>query len=192
MLALVVIAAVVTGYVLINDAKSNEGSASNIGKVPSDSIAATSTAPAADNSVAASPDDQTAQTQPADAQAQAQPADNSTNNATTMGLQIKTTTPGTGTAVVKAGDTVSVLYTGKLQDGTVFDASSKHGNQPFDFTVGQGMVIKGWDQGLLGAKVGEKRTLTIPGDLAYGPQGIPGTIPPNATLIFDVEVLSIK
>src|SRR6266567_3300893 len=108
-----------------------------------------------------------------------------------MGLDIKTTQEGTG-AAVKAGDTVSVLYTGKLMDGTVFDASSKHGNQPFDFQVGAGMVIKGWDQGLVGAKVGEKRTLTIPSDLAYGPQGIPGTIPGGATLIFDVEVLAIK
>lgn len=116
---------------------------------------------------------------------------NQTNQQKTMGLEIKTTQEGIG-AVVKTGDTVSVLYTGKLMDGTVFDASIKHGNQPFEFTVGAGMVIKGWDQGLLGAKVGEKRTLTIPGDLAYGPGGIPGTIPPNATLIFDIEVLAIK
>jgi len=124
---------------------------------------------------------------------QPEPANNNPNNETKpMGLEIKTTQEGTGTQVVKSGDTVSVLYTGKLMDGTVFDASVKHGNQPFDFTVGAGMVIKGWDQGLLGAKVGEKRTLTIPGDLAYGPQGIPGTIPPNATLVFDVEVISIK
>ena len=109
-----------------------------------------------------------------------------------MGLDIKTTHEGTGTQAVKAGDTVDVLYTGKLQDGTIFDASANHGNQPFEFTVGAGQVIKGWDQGLLGMKVGEKRTLTIPGDLAYGANGIPGTIPPNATLIFDIEVLSIK
>ncbi|HEX8974284.1 MAG TPA: FKBP-type peptidyl-prolyl cis-trans isomerase [Patescibacteria group bacterium] len=121
-----------------------------------------------------------------------QQSDNSSNDKQTMGLEIKTTKEGTGDRIVKAGDTVSVLYTGKLTDGTVFDASSKHGNQPFEFKVGLGMVIKGWDQGLLGAKVGEQRTLTIPGDLAYGPQGIPGVIPPNATLVFDVEVVAIK
>jgi len=109
-----------------------------------------------------------------------------------MELEVKTTQPGTGDRVVKNGDTISVLYTGKLTDGTIFDASAKHGNTPFDFTIGAGMVIKGWDQGLLGAKVGEKRTLTIPGDLAYGPQGIPGVIPPNAALIFDVELMVIK
>ena len=150
------------------------------------------------SAVAPSKDDATkvAQTQPVtqpqpQATTQPQVAANSTNDTKNMGLEIKTTKEGTG-AAVKAGDTVSVLYTGKLMDGTVFDASVKHGNQPFDFKVGAGMVIKGWDQGLLGAKVGEKRTLTIPGDLAYGPQGIPGTIPPNATLIFDVEVLAIK
>ena len=116
---------------------------------------------------------------------------NQNNQPKTMGLEIKTTQEGSG-AAVKAGDTVSVLYTGKLTDGTVFDASAKHGNQPFDFTVGAGMVIKGWDQGLVGMKVGEKRTLTIPGDLAYGANGIPGVIPANATLVFDIELLSIK
>lgn len=126
------------------------------------------------------------QTQP-----QQKAEDVNSNDKKIMELEIKTTQEGTGEAV-KAGDTVSVLYTGKLADGTVFDASVKHGNQPFDFQVGAGMVIKGWDQGLLGAKVGEKRTLTIPSDLGYGPQGIPGVIPANATLIFDVEVLSIK
>ena len=113
-------------------------------------------------------------------------------NNKSMELEIKTTQVGTGDRMVKNGDTISVLYTGKLTDGTVFDASAKHGNVPFDFTVGAGMVIKGWDQGFLGAKIGEKRTLTIPGDLAYGPSGIPGVIPPNATLVFDVELLAIK
>jgi len=131
------------------------------------------------------------QAQPVAQPVQPEPATNPTNDKKPMGLEIKTTQEGTG-AAVKAGDTVSVLYTGKLQDGTIFDASANHGNQPFEFTVGAGQVIKGWDQGLIGAKVGEKRTLTIPGDLAYGPTGIPGTIPPNATLTFDIEVLAIK
>ena len=201
LLVLVIIAAAVTGYVLIKDTPNNQSGTSNIGKVAAVAQSQPdSTAPADDSgsqAASSSEADATAsskaQPQNADqAAAQPQGSDNSTNNSTNMGLQIKTTTPGTGDAVVKAGSDVSVLYTGMLQDGTVFDASSKHGNQPFEFTVGQGMVIKGWDQGLLGAKVGEKRTLTIPGDLAYGAQGIPGTIPPNATLIFDVEVVAIK
>ena len=94
--------------------------------------------------------------------------------------------------MVKAGDTISVHYTGKLVDGTKFDSSLDRGT-PFTFIVGVGQVIKGWDQGLLGAKVGEKRTLTIPSDLGYGAAGAGGgKIPPNATLIFDVEVISIK
>ena len=114
------------------------------------------------------------------------------NNTKNMQLEIKTTEQGTGDRIVKTGDTVSVQYTGKLEDGTKFDSSYDHGGQPFSFTVGVGQVIKGWDQGLLGAKVGEKRTLTIPSDLGYGATGAGASIPPNATLIFDVEVVSIK
>jgi FKBP-type peptidyl-prolyl cis-trans isomerase len=92
---------------------------------------------------------------------------------------------------VRGMQTVSVDYRGMLTDGKVFDESYKRGQQ-FSFTVGAGMVIKGWDEGLLGMKVGEKRRLTIPGDLAYGPNGIPGVIPANATLVFDIELHSIK
>jgi FKBP-type peptidyl-prolyl cis-trans isomerase len=117
---------------------------------------------------------------------------NQTNENKPMQLEIKTTQEGTGDRVVKAGDTVSVQYTGKLEDGTKFDSSYDHGGQPFSFTVGAGQVIKGWDEGLLGAKVGEKRTLTIPSDLGYGATGAGAAIPPNATLIFDVEIVSIK
>jgi len=125
--------------------------------------------------------------------APAQPTDISNpNNNNPMELKIETTQPGTGDQSVKAGDTVSVQYTGKLTDGTKFDSSYDHGGQPFSFKVGAGQVIKGWDQGLLGAKVGEKRTLTIPPDLGYGAAGAGGVIPPNATLIFDVEVVSIQ
>lgn len=122
----------------------------------------------------------------------AQAADNSKSNNNPMELKIETTKQGTGDRVVKAGDTISVLYTGKLTDGTKFDSSFDHGGQPFSFQVGAGQVIKGWDQGLLGAKIGEKRTLTIPSILGYGAAGISGVIPPNATLIFDIELVSIQ
>ncbi len=103
-------------------------------------------------------------------------------------VKIEDTQPGTG-AAAKDGDQITVNYTGKLQDGTVFDSSV--GKTPFQFTLGAGQVIPGWDQGLLGMKVGGKRTLTIPPSLAYGEQGAGGVIPPNATLIFDVELISI-
>jgi FKBP-type peptidyl-prolyl cis-trans isomerase len=104
-------------------------------------------------------------------------------------LIIKTTKEGTGDAAV-SGDVVSVHYTGKFINGTKFDSSVDRGT-PFSFTLGAGQVIKGWDQGVLGMKVGEKRTLTIPPDLAYGAAGIPGAIPANSILIFDVELLGI-
>lgn len=107
-------------------------------------------------------------------------------------LKIEKTADGTGTQTTKQGDTITVNYTGTLPDGTVFDSSLKPGRTPFQFTIGQGMVIKGWDQGLLDMKVGEKRTLTIPPALGYGAQGAGGVIPPNATLIFDVELVSIR
>jgi FKBP-type peptidyl-prolyl cis-trans isomerase len=95
---------------------------------------------------------------------------------------------GTGPAA-KAGDNVTVNYVGMLPDGTVFDASSKHG-QSFSFPLGGGQVIPGWDQGLVGMKVGGKRKLIIPPDMAYGSRDL-GVIPPNSTLIFEVELVKI-
>jgi len=97
--------------------------------------------------------------------------------------------PGKG-AEAKNGDTVRVHYVGTLSDGKQFDSSLER-KKPFDFTLGAGMVIKGWDQGLLGMRQGEKRKLVIPPSLAYGPQGRSG-IPPNATLIFEVQLLAIN
>ncbi len=121
-----------------------------------------------------------------------QVADNEENNnqATSMPLQTETLTEGTGDQVVENGDSITVEYTGTLEDGTVFDSSASH-DEPFTFTIGQGEVIAGWDQGILGMKVGEERKLTIPPDLAYGSYGT-GSIPPNSTLIFTVKLLSIN
>ena len=105
------------------------------------------------------------------------------------GLKIETLKEGRGEEV-KNGDTVSVHYTGTLEDGTKFDSSLDRGT-PFSFQLGAGRVIKGWDLGILEMKVGEKRKLTIPSDLAYGPNGIPNVIPPSAVLVFEIELLDI-
>lgn len=108
-----------------------------------------------------------------------------------MELDIKTIQVGTGERKTKNGDTISVHYAGKLENGVKFDSSVDRGT-PFEFTIGQGMVIQGWEKGLLDMKVGEKRTLTIPADMGYGSRGAGGVIPPNATLIFEVELVAIK
>jgi FKBP-type peptidyl-prolyl cis-trans isomerase len=91
----------------------------------------------------------------------------------------------------KAGDTVSVHYTGTLVDGTKFDSSVDRG-QPFSFPLGKGRVIKGWDVGVAGMQVGGKRKLIIPSAEGYGAEGYPGVIPPDATLVFEVELLGIR
>ena len=108
-----------------------------------------------------------------------------------MELEIKTTKEGTGDRVVKSGDAIAVHYTGTLMDGTKFDSSVDRG-EPFTFQIGQGMVIQGWDNGLIGMKVGEKRTLTIPSEMAYGSRGAGALIPPNSPLVFDVELVSFQ
>jgi FKBP-type peptidyl-prolyl cis-trans isomerase FkpA len=112
-------------------------------------------------------------------------------------LQITDDGVGTGTAAT-AGKEVSVHYTGWLYDpkaadkhGKKFDSSRDHG-EPFSFKLGAGQVIGGWDQGVAGMKVGGKRTLIIPSELGYGARGAGGAIPPNATLVFDVELLRVK
>lgn len=91
----------------------------------------------------------------------------------------------------RKGDVLNMHYTGKLEDGTEFDSSLSR-DKPFTFTLGKGQVIKGWDQGLLGMCEGEKRKLVIPADLGYGDRGAPPKIPGGATLIFEVELLSIE
>jgi FKBP-type peptidyl-prolyl cis-trans isomerase len=110
---------------------------------------------------------------------------------TASGLQYWDIKVGTGDVVAKKGDHVKVDYTGWLTTGKKFDSSVGTG-QPFDFRVGNGDVIKGWDEGVVGMKVGGKRQLRIPPDLAYGKEGYPGAIPPNATLIFDIQLVSVK
>ncbi|HEY3356658.1 MAG TPA: FKBP-type peptidyl-prolyl cis-trans isomerase [Polyangia bacterium] len=105
-------------------------------------------------------------------------------------LKIEELQVGTGVEAV-VGKTVDVHYTGWLTDGTKFDSSVDRG-KPFSFRLGGGQVIKGWDQGVAGMKVGGKRRLTIPSDLAYGDRGFPGAIPPGATLVFEVELLGVR
>ena len=107
------------------------------------------------------------------------------------GLIIEDLVVGDG-AEAKDYNKVVVNYTGKLEDGSVFDSSLNPGRGPFTFTLGAGSVIKGWDQGLKEMKVGGKRKLTIPPDLAYGSNGAGSAVPPNATLIFEVELLEVE
>ena len=113
-----------------------------------------------------------------------------TQTTTASGLIIDDMEVGTG-ATAEKGKRVSVHYTGCLTDGRKFD-SSKDRNDPFEFPLGAGHVIRGWDEGVQGMKEGGKRKLTIPPELGYGVRGAGGVIPPNATLIFDVELLGVK
>jgi FKBP-type peptidyl-prolyl cis-trans isomerase FkpA len=118
-----------------------------------------------------------------------EPTQSNTTQQTPTELQITDTQVGTGAEAV-AGKTISVHYTGTLTNGTKFDSSVDRGT-PFEFLLGSGQVIKGWDQGFNGMKVGGKRKLVIPPSLGYGTQAV-GTIPPNSTLVFEVELLDVK
>jgi len=109
---------------------------------------------------------------------------------TSSGLEYIEVEVGTG-AQAEAGKTVAVHYTGKLQNGKVFDSSISRG-EPIEFPLGKGRVIKGWDEGIALMKVGGKAQLIIPPDLGYGDRGAGGVIPPNAILVFDVELVSVK
>jgi len=108
---------------------------------------------------------------------------------TDSGLKYEDLAEGEG-AVAEAGQTVTVHYTGWLTDGTKFDSSLDR-DQPFRFALGKGQVIRGWDEGVAGMKVGGRRRLTIPPQLGYGAAGAGGVIPPNATLVFEVELLEV-
>ncbi|XP_063632953.1 peptidyl-prolyl cis-trans isomerase Fkbp12-like [Cydia splendana] len=107
-----------------------------------------------------------------------------------MGVDIEVLSPGNGSTYPKPGQTVVVHYTGTLADGTQFDCSRERG-QPFKFTLGKGDVIKGWDRGIPKMSVGERARLICSPDYGYGSRGHPGVIPPNATLVFDVELLHV-
>lgn len=133
------------------------------------------------------PDDETAAVTTLDTNQPSTTTPMSTENPTE--LQITDTVIGTG-AVAAPGDTVTVNYVGSLTNGTVFDASANHGTQGFTFTLGVGDVIKGWDDGVAGMKVGGRRHLVIPAALGYGERAN-GPIPANSTLIFDVELLRV-
>lgn len=197
LIILVIVAAAVTGYVLVRDAKTNLNNPQEMGKAQGVQKAAekAATAAVADKS---SVSDAAKVSQPAATQPASQPAAasssseqvNNSNNKKIMELAIKTTKEGTGERVVKNGDVISMHYTGKFTDGTKFESSLDSG-KTFEFTIGTGGVIKGWDQGILGMKLGEKRTLMIPSALAYGQYG-QGSIPPNTDLIFEVELVSFN
>jgi FKBP-type peptidyl-prolyl cis-trans isomerase len=110
---------------------------------------------------------------------------------TSSGLKYQDLVVGNG-PMAEEGTPVVVNYTGWLTDGTKFDSSYDPGRQPLPFTIGAGMVIRGWDEGVKGMRVGGKRKLTIPADLAYGERGYPPVIPANSTLVFEVEFLGVK
>ena len=160
-------------------------------------VAKTASAVAARSSFELDPDDpnptlfaMAPDTNQADASALGGPLDAPDTQITASGLKITELQVGEG-AEAASGQTVAVHYRGTLENGKQFDASYDRGT-PFTFPLGAGRVIKGWDEGVVGMKVGGKRKLVIPPDLAYGSRGAGGVIPPNATLVFEVELLDVK
>ena len=160
-------------------------------------VAKTARAVAARSSFELDPDDpnptlfaMAPDTNQADASALGGPLDAPDTQITASGLKITELQVGEG-AEASSGQTVAVHYRGTLENGKQFDASYDRGT-PFTFPLGAGRVIKGWDEGVVGMKVGGKRKLVIPPDLAYGSRGAGGVIPPNATLVFEVELLDVK
>ena len=162
------------------------------GGTPTTSAGDTSTAPAAPASTPAAP-----APAPPTADISKKPATTKINGktvtlkSTPSGLQYYDIKVGTGPSP-DSGQTAAVQYTGALPDGTKFDSSYDHGTDPFEFPVGMGRVIKGWDEGVATMKVGGKRRLVVPADLAYGPDSPTPAIPPNSTLVFDVELIAVK
>ena len=122
-----------------------------------------------------------------------QPAPTTMPPVTTPITELKVTDEVVGAGeVASAGDMVTVTYVGSLTNGTIFDASAKHGSDGFSFALGAGQVIKGWDQGIVGMRVGGKRVLLIPASLAYGSQAVGNVIPANSALVFEVELLKVQ
>jgi peptidylprolyl isomerase len=159
-----------------------EAKATNLGTTPAEVSAP---APAASPQIAQAAADLTAPNDDNEADAMSENPLTTTDS----GLQYRDIVEGTG-AMPQPGQRVTVHYTGTLEDGTQFDSSRDRG-RPFSFKVGVGQVIKGWDEGVGSMRVGGRRQLVIPPDLGYGARGAGGVIPPNATLIFDVELLRI-
>ena len=116
--------------------------------------------------------------------------DLSSMDRTASGLWLETVRPGSG-PTVERGQTVRVHYVGWLPDGTRFDSSRARG-EPLEFPVGLGVVIDGWDEGVVGMRAGETRRLVVPPSLGYGQEGVPGVVPPGATLVFEVELLGVR